>query len=212
MTISFSFLCPLFALQVRHALFSQVIAAAAAGGAPDLVLSVYDEMLADGTAFGKDVYQAVLMALKTPHMPVAKGSTAAAAAAALESARRARKAEVVGRMLEDCRSASISDGNDVLAACVGAKDWDLGTVALVEMGKRRLAFDVDTYRHAIAILGEKREGPRAVQLLREMEARGFAPRTAEYNHAMHACLDRHFETALELFRELQQVGATLLAT
>jgi hypothetical protein len=88
---------------------------------------------------------------------------------------------------------------------VGAKEWEIGTVVLVEMGKRRLAFDVETYQHAIAILAEKREGPRAVQMLREMTSRGFAPRTAEYNHAMQACLDRHWETALELFREMQQV-------
>lgn len=39
------------------------------------------------------------------------------------------------------------------------------------------------------------------------QGRGFAARTAEYNHAMFACLDRHWETALELFRELEAGGA-----
>lgn len=182
--------------QVKHPLFSQVIAAAAQGGAPDLVFSVHDEMLQDGIAFGKDVYQAVLMALKQP-LP-AKGS-------AVVKGLRQRRAALVSELLVISRNGTVAAGNEVLAACVGAKEWDLGTMALVEMAKRRMAFDMQTYQHAIAILAEKREGPRAVQLLREMEARGFAPRTAEYNHAMLACLDKHWETALELFREVQQV-------
>jgi pentatricopeptide repeat protein len=86
---------------------------------------------------------------------------------------------------------------------VAAREWELGTRALIEVGKRRLAFDEQTYQQAIAILAERREGPRAVQLLREMQGRGFQARTPEYNHAMFACQDKHWATALELFREVE---------
>ena len=165
----------------------------------------------------------------------------------------ARWHRLVGEMLSACAAETkgVAAGNEVLAACVAAREWGLGTRALVEVGKRRLAFDEQTYQHAIAVLAERREGPRAVQLLREMQVRwrwlgkgcwrccrwhgtrlqwtqvnsstttlthpfhtnppkiqgrGFSARTAEYNHVMFACLDRNWETALELFRELEAGG------
>ncbi|EWM22890.1 Pentatricopeptide repeat containing protein [Nannochloropsis gaditana] len=213
----------------RKRLYGLVMAAAAAGADHDLVFQLHDEMMAHmgpGPAANRDVYHAVLLSLRA--VGVDTGPGLAAKATAEERSPEARWQRLAMEMLGACtgevgregvagrtRPSSASNmsgkesgpivrgGNEVLAACVAAREWELGTRALVELGKRRLAFDEQTYQQAIAILAERREGPRAVQLLREMQGRGFQARTAEYNHAMFACLDRHWATALELFHEVE---------
>ncbi|KAM3569782.1 hypothetical protein VYU27_008131 [Nannochloropsis oceanica] len=207
------------------------MAAASEGGDHELVFSLHDEVLTHmgpGPAANRDVYQAVLLSLRAVGLNT--GPRMAAKAAAEEHSPEARWQRLVAEMLAACtgggeggisQSSSaattggsskkggplLRGGNEVLAACVAAREWELGTRALIEVGKRRLAFDEQTYQQAIAILAERREGPRAVQLLREMQGRGFQARTSEYNHAMFACQDKNWATALELFREVESGAA-----
>jgi len=76
---------------------------------------------------------------------------------------------------------------------------------MVEMAnKRRLIFDETTYQLGITILYEKREGHRAVQLFREMQARDFHPSFCDYRRAIIATHERQPDLSLELAKELLQ--------
>jgi pentatricopeptide repeat protein len=170
-------------------LYAMAVGAAAGAGSLDGVVSLYEEMGRLGVARSPEVYQSVLEVLRTGN----------------SSLSTAQGERVAGQILDDCNLAgSGAVAERVLAACVAAKEWDLGLKVLGEISRRGSPLDERTYHHAITILSEKRRGPAAVQLLREMQAKGFQPRIAEYNHAMHACGELHWGTALELFGEVRE--------
>lgn len=166
-------------------LYECTINAAVIAGDYGLAFELYEDMLERGWGKSASILVTMLQACRATNDTV-------------------RSVELANNMVRLCRDMpSIREGNQILAACVAAKEWDLGVMALVEMAnKRRLIFDQDTYQLSITLLYEKREGQRAVQLFREMQSRGFQPDFCDYRRAIIASHERQADLSLELAREL----------
>lgn len=158
---------------------------AVARGEFNLGFELYDEMVERGWGQSASVLVTMLQACRSTNDTM-------------------RSVELANAMLGLCRNMpSIREGNKILAACVAAKEWDLGVMALVEMAnKRRVIFDESTYQLSITLLYEKREGQRAVHLFREMQSRGFRPEFADYRRVIIASHEKQPDLSLELAKEL----------